>query len=198
MKEKIRCIVGLGNPGPEYQSTRHNLGFMILDALSQCHGVQWVFMPGHSRHARVSMASKEIVLFCPLTFMNLSGQAVKDVVDWIALLPNQVLIVHDDLDIELGRMKLVQRGGAGGHRGVSSVLEYLRTEEVPRLKVGIGRPKYGEEITDYVLSPFYPEEQELVERVVEKAVWACELAVLEGVERAMNRINCLNLRSKEE
>lgn len=198
MKEEVRCIVGLGNPGPGFQSTRHNLGFMILDALSRCHGAQWVAMPGHSRHAKVLLASRDILLFCPLTFMNLSGQAVKDVVDRMALSPNQVLIVHDDLDIELGRLKLVQKGGAGGHRGVSSVLDYLGTEEIPRLKVGIGRPKYGEEITDYVLSPFYPEELGLVERVMEKAVWACELVVLEGVQRAMSRINCLNLRSKEE
>lgn len=198
MKERIRSIVGLGNPGPEYELTRHNLGFWVLDALNSRHGGKWEAMPGHSRHAKVTIAQQEVVLFCPLTFMNLSGRAVKDLIKWLGLTPEEIILVHDDMDLNLGRLKLVQGGGSGGHRGVSSVLECLGSKEVPRLKVGIGRPKYGEEVTDFVLSPFYPEEIGLVERVVDKAVWACELVLVEGVDKAMNRVNCLNLRVKEE
>ncbi len=198
MKKEVLCIVGLGNPGPQYEFTRHNVGFMVLDALSRKHGVGWTTMPGHTRHAKVLVGQRQVLLICPLTFMNLSGQAVRDVTHRTELSPEEILIVHDDLDLSLGRLKIVKGGGAGGHRGVSSILASLETEEVPRLKVGIGRPKHGEEISDFVLSPFYQDEFELLERVMEKAVWACELVLLEGLERAMSKVNCLNLRSKEE
>lgn len=106
-------------------------------------------------------------------------------------------MVHDDLDLPVGRLKVVRRGGSGGHKGVESIIENLETDGFPRVKIGIGRPRFGESVDKFVLSPFYEDELEIMEKVVDSAVRACELFVSMGVEAAMNRINCQNLANKE-
>jgi PTH1 family peptidyl-tRNA hydrolase len=174
------------------------MGFMVMEALRQRHGAEWVGLKGHSMFARLSWSQREVGILCPLTYMNLSGRAVSDALQWMGLLPEDILVVHDDLDMDLGRLKLVMRGGSGGHRGVESIFESIGTDEVPRLKLGIGRPRFGEGIADYVLSPFYEDELALVERVIDKAAWACELVVFDGLSKAMSKVNCLNLKAKEE
>lgn len=196
MKESIDLIVGLGNPGPEYQFTRHNMGFMVADALRERHKGKWIIMPSHSMHTKVTVAQRPIILVCPLTFMNNSGKAVKDMVVCLQLSPSQVLIVHDDLDLEMGRLKLVSGGGSGGHRGVSSIVDSLGTNQIPRLKVGIGRPRFSEDIVDYVLSPFYEDELPLLAEVIDRAASSCELVVLEGLSKAMSIINSQKSISK--
>jgi len=140
---------------------------------------------------------KALMLFCPVTYMNNSGLAVRACAEHFDLEPKDLLVIHDDLDLPLGRLKIARRGGSGGHKGVKSIINELRADEFPRLKVGIGRPRFGEPIEDFVLSPFYDEETELVEKVVEASVRACELFVSTGVEAAMSRTNCQNLAQKE-
>lgn len=130
--------------------------------------------------------------------MNQSGKSVKACADYYDLHMERILIVHDDLDLPVGKIKVVSNGGSGGHKGVSSIIEYLGSTKFPRIKIGIGRPHYGEKPEDYVLAPFYVAQREIMERVFKVAVSACRLFVLEGVESAMNHINCQNLSSKEE
>ncbi len=190
-------IVGLGNPGEKYSRTRHNIGFMVIKAWSRMLGAPLRGRRFHSRNALVTLGNKTLMLFCPVTFMNNSGQAVEACAQYFGLDSGSILVVHDDLDLPVGRIKVVRGGGPGGHKGVQSIIEHLGTNQFPRVKVGIGRPQRGEPVEDFVLSPFYEEDRELVEKAILLAVRACELVVSEGVEQAMNYINCQNLADKE-
>ena len=182
-------IAGLGNPGSDYDNTRHNVGFRTIQQLSQKLGVRLTDRRFQSRNIRTKTCGKEVVLFCPATFMNLSGKAVKQFADFYGVNPESMLIVHDDLDLPVGRIKVVIHGGSGGHRGVQSVIDYLGSTQFPRVKIGIGRPRHGEETEDFVLSPFYIDEIDIMDKVIQLSVLACQLFVSEGVESVMNAIN---------
>jgi PTH1 family peptidyl-tRNA hydrolase len=143
----------------------------------------------HSRYGQTALEDRAVILLCPNTFMNRSGEAVKACADFYTLPASRILIIHDDLDLPVGRVKVVKGGGAGGHRGVLSVIETLGTIQVPRVKIGIGRPRFDEKIDEYVLSPFYPDQKDEIEKALDLAAWACELYVLKGVTEAMNQIN---------
>ncbi len=190
-------IVGLGNPGKEYADTRHNIGVTAVRALCGRLGLRLRGRGFQSRYVISVFERKALILLCPLTYMNRSGLAVKACVDEFELEHKDLLVVHDDLDLPVGRLKVVRRGGSGGHKGVQSVIEHLRGDSFPRLKIGIGRPRFGEPIEDFVLSPFYDDEKAVMEKVINEAVRACQLFVTLGVEAAMNRINCQNLADKE-
>ena len=190
--------MGLGNPGPGYENSRHNIGFRVIELWSKDLGLVLKKRQFRSKNIRAEFQGNNIILLCPLTFMNLSGEAVRACADYYALEIGTILVIHDDLDLPLGRIKVVKDGGAGGHKGVSSIIHHLENNQFSRIKVGIGRPHYGETVEDYVLSPFYAYEKGLAQKVMEMAVNACELFVLEGVESAMNQINCQNLVNKEE
>ena len=190
--------MGLGNPGPGYENSRHNIGFRVIDLWCRDLGLVLKKRQFRSKNIRAEFQGNNIILLCPLTFMNLSGEAVRAYADYYALEVGTILVIHDDLDLPLGRIKVVKDGGAGGHKGVSSIIHHLENNQFSRIKVGIGRPRYGETVEDYVLSPFYTDEKGLAQKAMEMAVNACELFVLEGVESAMNQINCQNLVNKEE
>jgi PTH1 family peptidyl-tRNA hydrolase len=186
-------IVGLGNPGQKYKDTRHNTGFKVIDLWGQGLGVRLTNRRFQSRNTLTSIQDKKVILFCPLIFMNLSGQSVRACVDYYDLADTEVLVIHDDIDLPVGRIKIVANGGAGGHKGVLSIIQHLGSMQFPRIRVGIGRPRFGESIEDYVLAPFYNDEKEIMEKVIRMAVQACESVVSEGVEQAMSQINCQNL-----
>ncbi|MBW1916313.1 MAG: aminoacyl-tRNA hydrolase [Deltaproteobacteria bacterium] len=190
-------IAGLGNPGKKYKDTRHNIGYQVINRLSQDRGVRLNGRRFESRNSRIEFQGKEIVLLRPITFMNMSGKSIKDCADFFGIKTEDILIIHDDLDLQVGRIKLVRQGGAGGHRGVLSIIEHLGSIKFPRIKIGIGRPRFEETTEDYVLSPFYKDEKDTIERVTHVAVLACKLFISEGVESAMNLINCQNLENKE-
>jgi len=133
----------------------------------------------------------------PLAFMNQSGKCVKAFVQAYLVDTANLLVIHDDLDLEIGRIKVVSNGGAGGHRGVLSIIDALGSAQFPRIKIGIGRPKFGETVEDYVLEPFYRDQGDVMESVIHLALRACELFISQGVESAMNQINCKNLLDKE-
>ncbi len=180
-------VVGLGNPGPAYQITRHNVGFMVLDAMAKR-----LALKGWEEFCQaLVLKSEKISLAKPQTFMNLSGQSVSCLARQWQLLPEEILVVHDDLDLPLGRIKIVRSGGSGGHRGVASVIEHLGSRDFPRVKVGIGRPGPGKSVSDYVLSPFEEQELKVVAEIIEKAAEAIETIVESGLERAMNIFNAL-------
>lgn len=186
-------IVGLGNPGAKYKNTRHNAGFRVIDLLSRELGVALTGRRFRSKNARTRLHGETIVLLNPQTFMNRSGESVRACLDYYGLDVGQILVVHDDVDMQVGRIRVVRDGGAGGHKGVLSVIQNLDSMQFPRVKIGIGRPRFGEALEDFVLSPFYRDEIDVMEKVLRVAVRACIMFVSEGIEQAMNNINCENL-----
>lgn len=191
-------IAGLGNPGKAYRETRHNVGYMVVDRLANGLGSRLKGRRFKSRRARVKLQGEDVLLIRPQAYMNLSGWPIRSFVDHYGLAIESVLVVHDDLDLPLGRIRVAKKGGDGGHRGMLSVIEYLGSTQVPRVRIGIGRPRHGESVQEYVLTPFYTEQINVVDKVIRGAVTACGLFVKEGVESAMNIINCQNFADKEE
>ena len=185
-------IAGLGNPGQKYINTRHNAGFMVLDHLADLNNIS--FQKKRSDGAEYDSAEfrsggDTILLVKPLTFMNRSGQAVAPLVRFYRLSSDNLLVVHDDLDLDAGRMKFTAGGGAGGHNGIKSIITSLGTKDFPRLKIGIGRPETPIPVDRYVLSSFNKDEQPLFDHVVEDASRGIEVWVRDGIDRAMNLCN---------
>jgi PTH1 family peptidyl-tRNA hydrolase len=189
----VWLIVGLGNPGPEYAETRHNAGFLVLDRLARQMGIPVRRKLRGALVGEGQLAGERVVLAKPQTYMNLSGPAVAGLLRWYKLTPAEVVVVYDDKDLPPGRIRVRPDGGPAGHRGMTSVLEALGTQEVARVRVGIGREPEGQERDDrgigYVLSPFAKEERPLVDQALERAADAVATVISEGVERAMLRFN---------
>jgi PTH1 family peptidyl-tRNA hydrolase len=179
-------IVGLGNPGPEYDGTRHNVGFRVADEIAQKYKFKLATFKNHARYTTWEHEGKSILLVKPMAFMNLSGRPVGALARQYSLKPSQILVVADDLDLPTGTAKMKPKGGSGGHNGHKSVAAALGSDEYPRIKIGIG--KAGETV-DHVLSRFTPNEKPLIDKAVERALRACELFVTEGAESAMQFCN---------
>jgi PTH1 family peptidyl-tRNA hydrolase len=178
----IKLVVGLGNPGKEYADTRHNAGWMVIDRIAEKLG-NLAFkdrFKGFFADWR-SKSGEKIFFLKPLTYMNRSGDSVIEVVRFFKLKPSEVLVIYDDLDLPLGKLRIRLKGSSGGHRGVKSVEEHLKTEEFPRMRIGIGRPSSKEEVVNYVLSPFRKEEKAVIDETLEKAA-DCVLKILEEGE----------------
>jgi len=184
-------VVGLGNPGPGYAKTRHNAGFMVLDRLAEEEGL--VF---REKNDALLAEWDRGWLLKPLTYMNLSGRAVAPFVRKKGIPLNRLLVVHDDMDLPLGRIRLKRGGSSGGQRGVASIIEALGDPGFDRLRIGIGRPPPGVDPVRYVLSPFTPEERRTLERVLEAATEAVRVWKEEGLSAAQSRFNGLDLREE--
>lgn len=184
----MKLIVGLGNPGSRYRLTRHNLGFMVVDALAD----RWRISVGGKRHEAElgtgEVASVRVVLAKPQTFMNASGESITKLRRLHRLDPSDILAIYDDLDLPLGRIRLRAEGGAGGHNGVASLISVLG-KGFPRLRVGIGRPPGGADPVGYVLEPFEPSERAAVEESIARAVDGVESWLTQGLEPTMNLVN---------
>ena len=193
MSARPKLVVGLGNPGKEYEGTRHNIGFAVLDRLAEKFGgsfrSKWRFS-AKIAEAAVGDAGK-VVLAKPQTFMNRSGTAVTTLLQWLKVEPAQLLVIVDDADLPLGQIRLRVAGGSGGHNGLRSIIETLGgNEEFARLRVGIGRSApLGADITGHVLGRFAPSERELAEQAVAVAVEAVDCCLREGLTEAMNQFN---------
>jgi PTH1 family peptidyl-tRNA hydrolase len=184
----VKLIVGLGNPGPRYAQNRHNVGYQCVERLARRHGLPLGRMMFKASVTSGHIAGTKTVLARPLTFMNLSGLAVRPLLRWYRIAPADLLIIYDDLDLPLGKIRLRQQGGSGGHKGMSSIIEALGTEAFPRLRVGIGRPVHGEP-PDHVLSDFTPDERMVMDEALEQAVAAVETFIATDIRTAMNRYN---------
>lgn len=186
----MKIVVGLGNPGRKYEHTRHNVGFDVLDELAAGEGTRfrkkWL-LPLHS--AEIAVGRERVLLVKPMTFMNRSGAALRPLFRKHGLTAEDVIVVLDDLDLETGRLRLRKRGGAGGHKGLQSILAVLGTENFPRVRVGIGPRPVGEDLTGYVLARFGAAERERVRKAVRQAGDAVRLMLESGAEQAMNRFN---------
>lgn len=181
----IRLIAGLGNPGSEYAATRHNIGFMVVDQLAAQFGSAW------EKSAKWDARSAKcgaVLLVKPLSFMNRSGYSLFAVAQFYKIEPQEILIVLDDFSLSLGRLRLRARGGPGGHNGLESVIVQFGTEEIPRLRIGIGAaPREGS--ADYVLSRFFNEEKPIVRSTIDRAGEALKCAIDNGLVSAMNTFN---------
>jgi peptidyl-tRNA hydrolase, PTH1 family len=182
----LSLLIGLGNPGLKYNSMRHNIGFQVVEVLSKRWGIALNRQSCSSHWGRGVFRGHEVVLAQPETYMNLSGRAVLRLMSFFETSVGDLLVIHDDLDLPLGRLKFVSKGGAGGHRGIASIINTIHTPEFLRLKVGIGRPQYGETVEHYVLSPFYPVEREMAATMVDRAADAVEVFLLSGLIQAMS------------
>ncbi len=182
-------ILGLGNPGPQYAWTRHNLGFMVVAALSE----DWrIPLKNHKMDAvwgQGRVNGEPVVLAQPTTYMNLSGRAASRLLNYWKLMPSDLVVLHDDLDVPPGRLKLALGGGAGGHRGVLSIMNALDTPEFYRVKMGIGRPPVEMAAEEYVLKPFSKSELEEAAALVEKAVGSVKTLLSQGLAAAQNRFH---------
>jgi PTH1 family peptidyl-tRNA hydrolase len=189
-------IVGLGNPGPGYARTRHNVGFRCVDHFAGMEGVRFTRTACNARLAELQHGGTRVVLAKPRTFMNLSGQSATGLVHKFGIPPERLLVVYDDVDLPLGRLRVRASGGSGGHNGVRSITTALSTDRFPRVRVGIGRPDDSnaaawteDSLIDYVLGRFSPEEEAVVQDAIVKVGEVLDCIVTDGVEAAMNRFN---------
>ena len=181
---RIRLVAGLGNPGREYQRTRHNVGFMVLDRLAADAQLPW----DYSEKWGAGWAKTDVILVKPATFMNRSGQPLAAIANFYKIAAHEILVVLDDFALPLGRLRIRPQGSSGGHNGLESIFEHFGTEAVPRLRVGIGTaPSQG--ATDYVLGRFFEEEQPLLDTTIKRAAAAVKCAIDNGLIAAMNLFN---------
>ncbi|ESA37818.1 peptidyl-trna hydrolase [Leptolyngbya sp. Heron Island J] len=191
-----KLLVGLGNPGQKYARTRHNIGFEVIDSLAKSWAIQ---LTNHKRfHGSVgetrTAAGDRLILLKPNTYMNRSGQAVRAVVDWYKLSPSDVLIIYDDMDLPIGKLRLRLSGSAGGHNGMKSIISHLGTQTFPRLRLGISRANNLESqanqvVVGHVLGKFAPDERKVMDAAVNLADEAIEFSLRKGIERAMSLYN---------
>lgn len=185
----MKLIVGLGNPGSKYEGTRHNLGFEVLEELRNRHGQPRPQRKFESELAEILVGSERCLLQAPLTYMNLSGQAVQPAAKFFKLAPEDVLVICDDLNLAPGQLRLRAAGSAGGQKGLGDIILRLGTDAVPRLRVGIGRPIPPQDAVSYVLGRIAGGERRVMDEAVLRAADAVECWATDGLETAMNRFN---------
>lgn len=182
-------VVGLGNPGEKYAKTRHNAGAMVLDELLRRNGATLKRHKSGCAIAEIGVGDQRMVLARPMSYMNESGRPVRELIRWYKVPLDQVIVVHDELDIPLGEVRIKVGGGTAGHNGVKSVASHLGSKEFIRVRVGVGRPRGRQDPVDYVLSDFSSSERKELDFIIQEAADAVERIVEVGAERAMNEIN---------
>ena len=183
-------IAGLGNPSPQYEKTRHNVGFDTIDAIAKKHNISMNMNKHKSVCGTGYIQGQKVLLLKPQTFMNVSGEAVRAAVDFYKIEPQEELIViYDDISLAVGRLRLRGKGSAGGHNGIKNIIAHLNTQIFKRIKVGVGEKPRGRDLADYVLGHFSKAERKVMAEGYEKAVSAIELILDDGIEAAMNMYN---------
>ena len=185
----MKIVVGLGNPGAKYRGTRHNVGFETLAELAKRHGGSTSTLKHEAELVEIFLGGDKILLVAPQTYMNLSGRSVWPLVDFYKLPLEELLVVCDDLNLDVGRLRLRAKGSAGGQKGLQNIIQRLGSEEFARLRIGIGRPPGRMNSADYVLAKFLSEERETIDHAILSAADGVEWWVKEGCETAMNKIN---------
>lgn len=183
-------VCGLGNPGTQYENTRHNAGFMAVDTIAEKLGAQVKKLKFKSLTADVNLGGKRCLLMKPTTFMNNSGEAVEEAMSFYKLPPEKLLVLYDDISLDVGRLRIRRKGSDGGHNGIKSIILHLNSDAFPRVKIGVGKKPHPDfNLADWVLSAFKKDEGEALESALAKAADAAELIVRDKTEEAMNRFN---------
>lgn len=187
--EDLIVIVGLGNPGNKFDNTKHNVGFDAIELLAHRQDIKVTKIKFKALVGEGEIAGQRVLLVKPQTYMNLSGESVREIVDWYKVPMSNVIIVYDDIDLPLGKIRVRPKGSSGTHNGMKSIIYQLQSDEFPRIRIGIGKPPANWDLADYVLSRFSEEERKLVNEGIIRAADAAEAIVKSGVERAMNLYN---------
>lgn len=185
----MKLVIGLGNPGLAYANTRHNVGFKVINKVANLTKIKIEGKKYRSRIGQGKILDNEVILAKPMTYMNLSGEAVELLVRNFQVNLTDLLIVYDDVDLDIGKIRIRKKGSAGGHNGVNSIIKELDSQEFPRIRIGIGSPPPEIEVRDYVLSNWTTEELEIIESTIEKAAKSVICTIEEGIDVAMNRYN---------
>lgn len=187
--EEIYLIIGLGNPGKKYENTRHNVGFDTIDYLSQKYNIRLSKIGFKAVYGEGDIDGIRIILLKPQTFMNLSGESVRDIVAWYKIPLERVIIIYDDIDLDSGKIRVRPKGSSGTHNGMKSIIYQLQADDFPRIRIGIGRPPEKWDLADYVLSKFSKSDREIIGQSIEKAAQAAIMVAQNGPEKAMNSYN---------
>ncbi|MFS0874094.1 aminoacyl-tRNA hydrolase [Paenibacillus xylanilyticus] len=185
----MKWIVGLGNPGSNYAKTRHNIGFMALDQLANRHGISISQSKCKALIGEGNIGGVKTILIKPMTFMNLSGESVRAYMDFYKVSLEDLIVVYDDMDTEIGKVRLRYQGSAGGHNGIKSIIQHTGTQQFNRVRMGISRPEPGHAIVDYVLSTFMKKEKEALEHTIEQTCDALEHSLNHTFEQTMAKFN---------
>lgn len=182
-------IVGLGNPGREYAATRHNIGFDAITRIAEDNNIKLDFKKHKAICGKGYLGGQKVVLAMPQTYMNLSGESVRELVDYYKVAQEELIIIYDDISLEVGQLRIRKKGSAGGHNGMKSIINHLGTQEFARIKVGVGDKPRGWDLADYVLSRFPKDEETVVRDTLKRASMACQMIIHEGMDEAMNCYN---------
>lgn len=183
-------IAGLGNPGRQYEKTRHNMGFDTIDELIDRHRIPQGGIAHKAMYGKGMIAGEKVLAVKPLTYMNLSGEAIREYVNYYKMDPEtELIVIYDDIDLDLGQIRIRKKGSAGGHNGIKSIIAQIGTQNFYRIKVGVGAKPKGWDLADYVLGRFSSEERELVDKAICDAADAVEMILKDGIEAAMNHYN---------
>lgn len=182
-------IVGLGNPTNQYAATRHNIGFDVITRIADEYNISMDFMKHKAICGKGFICGERVILAQPQTYMNLSGESVRELVDFYKISLDELIIIYDDISLDVGQLRIRTKGSAGGHNGIKSIIKHLGTQEFMRIKFGVGDKPKGWDLADYVLSRFQEVEQTVIREAMGNAAKACEIIITEGVDAAMNRYN---------
>lgn len=187
--ERMKIIVGLGNPGKQYEATRHNIGFHVIDELSKRLDIPLTQSKFNGMYGIGHVGTEKIMLLKPLTYMNLSGECIVPMMDYYEVNDDEIVVIYDDLDLQVGKLRLRQKGSAGGHNGIKSIIQHLGSQEFNRIRIGVDRPKNGMKVPDYVLSNFSEDEKIEMIHAVKNSANACEDWVTKKFLDVMNTYN---------
>ena len=185
----MKLVAGLGNPGRDYAGTRHNIGFGVIARISDKYNIPLTDKEHKAICGKGMIGGEKVILAQPQTFMNLSGECVRSLVDYYKLESEDIIIAYDDIDLEVGQLRIRSKGSAGGHNGIKNIISHLGTNEFPRVKVGVGGKPEGGDLVRHVLGRFSREDEKVIGEVLDVAVEAVETILSDGVEAAMNRYN---------
>jgi PTH1 family peptidyl-tRNA hydrolase len=182
-------IVGLGNPTKKYQATRHNIGWDAITRISDDYRIPLDMKQHKAVCGKGFMEGERVILAQPLTYMNLSGESVRELVDYYKVSPQELIVIYDDISLDVGQLRIRAKGSAGGHNGIKNIIEHLGTQEFRRIKIGVGDKPKDWDLADYVTSRFGEEEEPLIRDALKDASDSCKIMITEGIETAMNRYN---------
>lgn len=185
----MKLIVGLGNPTKKYEKTRHNVGFDVIDYIAKEYNISVDEMKHKGLYGKGKIEGQSVILLKPMTYMNLSGESVVAVANYFKILPEDIIVVYDDINLDVGKLRIREKGSAGGHNGIKNIIAHLGTQDFPRVRIGVGMKPPKMDLADYVLSHFTKQELEVLDAAADNACKAVALMIMDDIPKAMNDFN---------